>query len=94
MFEIVHSFFHHHNRIKQRKIRRKLLYIIPRVTYVGKKQASNKEDGEHSTAYLTHRSYSIRLCNYYTIIYTMLLLCSLKDNYKKITPLSIVVLIV
>ena len=50
--------------------------------------------GEHSTAYLTSRSYSIQLCNYYTIIYTMLLLRSLTDNYKKITIPSIVVLMV
>ena len=50
--------------------------------------------GEHSTAYLTSRSYSIQLCNYYIIIYTMLLLRSLKDNYRKITPPSIVVLMV
>ena len=50
--------------------------------------------GEHSTAYLTSRSYSIQLCNYYTIIYTMLLLRSSKDNYKKITLPSIVVLMV
>ena len=48
--------------------------------------------GEHSTAYLTSRFYSIQLCNYYTIIYTMLLLRSLKDNYKKITLPSIVAL--
>ena len=49
---------------------------------------------EHSTAYLTSRSYSIQLCNYYTIIYTMLLIRSLKDNYKKSTLPSIVVLMV
>ena len=36
--------------------------------------------GEHSAAYLTSRFYSIQLCNYYTIIHTMLLLHSLKDN--------------
>ena len=41
--------------------------------------------GEHTTAYLTSRSYSIQLCNYHRITYTMLLLRSLKDNYKKIT---------
>ena len=34
------------------------------------------------------------VCNYSTIIYTMLLLRSLKDNYKKITLSSIVVLMV
>ena len=53
---------------------------------------SIKEDfhGEHSTEYLTSRSYSIQ----YVIIYTMLLLRSLKDNYKKITLHSIVVLMV
>ena len=34
------------------------------------------------------------VCNYYTIIYTMLLLRSLKDNYKKITLSGIVVLMV
>ena len=36
--------------------------------------------GEHSAAHLTSRSCSIQLCNYYTIVYTMLLLRSLKDN--------------
>ena len=49
---------------------------------------------EHSMAYLTSRSYSRQLCNYYTIICTMLLLRSFKDNYKKITLPSMVVLLV
>ena len=53
-----------------------------------------EKSGEHSAGYLTSRSYSIQLCNYYAIIYTMLLLRSLKDNYKKLTLPSIVVLMV
>ena len=62
--------------------------------YAFKQISLHFEKGEHSTAYLTSRSYSIQLCNYYTVIYTMLLLRSLKVDYKKITLPSIVVLMV
>ena len=62
---------------------------------IGPGVVNSPQEGEHSTAYLTSiSSYSIQLCNYYTIIYTMLLLRSLKDNYKKITLPSIFVLMV
>ena len=52
---------------------------------------NNFNFGEHSAAYLTSRSYSIQYVIIIQSYYTLLLFCSLKDNYKKITLPSIVV---